>query len=402
MKNVQKKLPSIFLIIALVGFPQISESIFTPILPALSRGMAISAATSQHTMSSYFIGFACGVLFWGQLSDRIGRRPAMGWGITVYLLGNIGLLLAGQFHIFMAARLVQAFGAAAGSVVTQTIMRESFSGVRGAKVFAQVSAAMALSPALGPLIGGALQTYYGNYRSVFSALITMAVLLLFYVAFRLPETRAEAISHHAVSWPQVAWRMLRSPQVLVYSLIISGINGILFGYYAEAPFIFIQHFGLSTMEYGWLGLIIASASILGALITNGLSDKQAPARIAGIGLVVALIGALGMLKTADALVPLLITVFVTFCGINITLPIALNQALVGFEDVIGTASGLLSFAYYLIISGFTFLMSAMHDGTVLALPKFVTLLVAIMLLGRLVGKLDNRRRARIADKANNV
>ena len=189
MKNVHKKIPSVALIIALVGFPQISESIFTPVLPAISQAMLVSAQTSQLTMSSYFIGFAFGVLFWGRLSDYCGRRPAMSWGILIYLLGNIALLIAKDFNVLLLARILQAFSAATGSVITQTIMRESFSGVRGEKVFATVSAAMALSPALGPLLGGLLQTYFGHYQSVFAALIGMAVLLFLIVLLRLPETR---------------------------------------------------------------------------------------------------------------------------------------------------------------------------------------------------------------------
>lgn len=60
-----KKKPSILLMIVLVGFPQISESIFTPVLPQLSRALRVSAQTVQLTMSTYFIAFAVGVLFWG-------------------------------------------------------------------------------------------------------------------------------------------------------------------------------------------------------------------------------------------------------------------------------------------------------------------------------------------------
>jgi hypothetical protein len=75
-----------------------------------------------------------------------------------------------------------------------------------------------------------------------------------------------------------------------------------------------------------------------------------------------------------------------FCGIYTALPIVLNRALIGFEDVIGTASGLLSFVYYLIISGLTTLMSVMHDGTVMALPRYVLLVTAVMALSSLLGQ----------------
>jgi len=179
LKNVRQTVPSLGLIIALVGFPQISESIFTPVLPQLQQAFSVSANRVQLTMSTYFVAFAVGVLIWGQLADKWGRRPAMLAGIAVYLAGNLGLTLSPTFGWLIGSRLVQAFGASAGSVVTQTIMRESFSGLTGAKVFARTSAAMALAPALGPLIGGIMQTYFG-YRSVFGTLIAMAVAIGLY------------------------------------------------------------------------------------------------------------------------------------------------------------------------------------------------------------------------------
>lgn len=379
MKNVQKQLPSIFIIIALVGFPQISEAIFTPVLPSLAKTFVITGQTSQLTMSSYFIGFAVGVPFWGRLSDRIGRRPAMLWGLTVYLAGNAGLLVAPAFAWLMIARLGQAFGAAAGSVVTQTIMRESFTGVRGARVFAQVSAAMALSPAFGPIIGGSLQTAFGTYRSVCAALIMMAIVLWFYVLLRLPETMpTDQPTRATTPGSQIIVRMLQTPRVWAYGLLISGINGVLFSYYAEAPFIFETHFGLSAIQYGWLGLVIATASIIGAVIANQLAGQVRPERIIDGGLGLALVESVAMLILAPHLLALLGTIFVTFCGINIALPVVLNRVLIGFEDVIGTASGLLGFGYYLLISLLTYLMSRMHNGSVGAFPRYTVLIVTAM------------------------
>lgn len=380
MKNVQKKVPSILIIIALVGFPQISESIFAPVLPALSRAFNVSAQTSQLTMSSYFIGFAVGVVFWGWLSDRIGRRQAMLWGIVVYLIGNLGLLFANQFPLLMTARLLQAFGAAVGSVVTQTIMRESFSGVRGERVFAQVSAAMSLSPALGPLIGGALQTYWGGYRSVFFALVIMAMLLWGYTKLRLPETLTQVVTQ-TVPWWRVAGRLARTPRVWVYGLLISGINGVLFSYYAEAPFVFETHFGLSAVQYGWSGMVIAAASLVGASLATTLAGRVTPETLIDAGLGLALVGSVALFVGIQQLVSAFIAIFLAFTGINLALPMVLNRVLIGFENVMGTASGLLSLGYYLGISALTLLMSAMHNGTVWVLPQYMTLVVAVMLIG---------------------
>lgn len=379
MKNV-RTIPSLLLIIVLVGFPQISESIFTPVLPKISADMQVTASTSQLTMSIYFIAFAIGVLFWGQLSDKIGRRHSMHLGIIIYLLGNIGLYLSPTFHFLLISRFVQAFGASVGSVVTQTIMRESFSGINGAKVFSKVGAAMALSPAFGPLIGGIIQSYWG-YRNVFGALIIMATLILLYSYYRLPETR-DASKIVKVSVLKVTWRLLKDPIVWGYGILIGGINGILFGYYSEAPFIFMKHFNYSSVQYGSLGMTLALASLLGALIVNILVKYLKSETIAILGLVFScLAGSLLLISLQfDQANLMIIGFFLIFLGLNTTLPITLNLALKGYEDVIGSASGLFSFGYYLIVSLLTYLVSYVHNGTIWSLPWFIFVVSLIMLV----------------------
>ncbi|MFC6261813.1 multidrug effflux MFS transporter [Levilactobacillus fujinensis] len=381
MKNVRYTVPSLGLIIVLVGFPQISESIFTPVLPQLQRVFAVSANRVQLTMSTYFIAFAIGVLIWGQLADKWGRRPAMLAGIAVYLLGNCGLYLSGSFLPFLGWRLVQAFGASAGSVVTQTIMRESFSGITGAKIFARTSAAMALAPALGPLIGGLVQTYLG-YRSIFATLVTMAVAVGLYALSRLPETRSFQVAVPRVNQRQLVSRLLTDSVVWGYGILIGGINGILFSYYAEAPFIFMTHFGYSAVHYGWLGLILASASLLGAGIVNITLNFWSPERVAMGGLVLSVIAGTGLLVAASfqVAVGMIGSIFMTFLGLNITLPNALNRALVGYEDVMGSASGWFSLGYYLLVSAVTYGLSRLHNGSIITLPAYILGICAVMLV----------------------
>ena len=327
---------------------------------------------------------------WGQLSDKIGRRQAMNLGIIVYLLGNLGLLFSPSFNYLLASRFIQAFGASVGSVVTQTIMRESFDGLTGAKVFSKVGAAMALSPAFGPLIGGIIQSYLG-YRNVFSALIIMATLVLLYSYYRLPETR-DTTKIVNVSLLKVTWRLLKDPIIWAYGILIGGINGILFGYYSEAPFIFMKHFGYSAVKYGSLGMTLALASLLGALIVNFLVKYLKSEAIAIIGLMFSSLASLLLLISLQFNQASFVIVgfFLIFLGLNTTLPIALNLALKGYEDIIGSASGLFSFGYYLIVSLLTYLVSFIHNGTIWSLPIFVFVISLIMLIVYLPVGLKNK------------
>ncbi|MGR3741187.1 MFS transporter [Companilactobacillus sp. DQM5] len=290
------------------------------------------------------------------------------------------MFIATNFYMLLLARFIQAFGASVGSVVTQTIMRESFEGKRGVKVFSIVGAAMSLSPAIGPLIGGIAQTYFG-YKSVFSILIGMSILVLLYSYFRLPETRIVQVQNKEVSYIKVTKRLLKDPKILTYGLLIGGINGVLFSYYAEAPFIFINHFNMSAAIYGTLGMILAISSIVGAMISSYLVNKKSSEQVIYIGLIVSVIFATLFIVSSliNVLWLILMTIFGMFLGLNIALPNVLNIALIGYEDDIGTASGIFSFGYYIVVSLFTYLMSVFHDGTILSLPIYVFVIIVIML-----------------------
>ena len=86
---------ALVLVTALLMFPQIAETIYSPALTDISARFSVSAAQAAQTLSVYFIGFAVGVLLWGGFSDRYGRRPALLAGLGVYAVGQRFFAAAG-------------------------------------------------------------------------------------------------------------------------------------------------------------------------------------------------------------------------------------------------------------------------------------------------------------------
>ncbi|MEI5993736.1 multidrug effflux MFS transporter [Candidatus Enterococcus mansonii] len=382
-KSIKTHVPSVVLLIVLVGFPQISETIFTPSLPDIASDFNISMSAVQLTLSVYFLAFAFGVFFWGWLSDFIGRRKAMLYGLVVYGLGSFLCFSSGAIGPLLFARFVQAFGASTGSVVTQTILRESYSGNKRHALFAQISAALAFTPAIGPLIGGIIDQYLG-FRSVFFALVVMSVLVFSYAFLRLPET-FQPEQRVPVKLLPIIKRLLTNPKVLTYGFLIGAINGLLFSYYAEAPFIFIEYFQLSTATYGFLGISVAGASIFGALLSKRLLSVYEPERIILLGLKVVIIGTIFLVFVAIGIFPktiqfwtMLVGIFTVLTGTGMALPNCLSLALVDFQEVIGSAGALFSLGYYLLVSVFTFGMSKFHNGTLLAMPLYFLVIASCM------------------------
>ncbi len=377
--------PSLLLMIVLVAFPQISETIYSPSLPDISEALNASNRSVQLTLSIYFIGFAIGVFCWGWISDFIGRRPAMLGGLIFYSIGSFLCFYAETITFLLVSRFIQAFGAATGSIITQTILRESVSGSKRHAMFAQISAVIAFTPAVGPLIGGWVDQALG-FRAVFFVLVAMSILLFIYAYFRLPETTDKTTRKRIAIFPVVK-RIISSPRVLVFGLLIGGINGVLFSYYAEAPFIFIDHFNLSPGLYGFLGIIVALASIIGAMISKRLVNKYRPEKVIHLGSLVMTVGALLLLIVCTLplsnivlLMGILVSIFITLLGSGIALPNCLSLALVSFQDVIGTAGAIFSLGYYLLVSLITSGMSFLHNGSLMIMPLYFFILSIILLL----------------------
>ncbi|QIL46782.1 multidrug effflux MFS transporter [Vagococcus coleopterorum] len=387
-KNIEKK-PGVLLLILLVGFPQISETIFTPSLPQIATAYGTSMSTAQLTLSIYFLAFAFGVFTWGWLSDRIGRRHAMNLGIVLYGIGSLMCYLSGSMTALLVARFIQAFGASTGSITTQTILRESFDGNERHRLFAQISAALAFTPAVGPLIGGFVGQNWG-YRAVFFTLVVMSVAIFIYSYLALPET-FKVENRQTVSIMAVTKRILSNSRVLTFGFLIGAVNGLLFSYYAEAPFVFIEYFGLSQSTYGFIGIAVALATVIGSLISKKLLDHMNPEKIIRLGLSIALVGALlllGVSAMSSVASPLqmaayIIAVFVMLIGTGIALPNCLSLALVDFKDVVGTAGAIFSLGYYLLVSLMTFLMSLLHTGSLLSMPLYF---IAVLLICYLLAK----------------
>ncbi|OPA06339.1 multidrug effflux MFS transporter [Bacillus cereus] len=377
--------PSLLLIMILVVFPQISETIFTPALSDISKDLHVSANTTQLTLSIYFAGFALGVFFWGWLSDIIGRRPAMLWGILIYGMGSLFCYLAHSIEFLLFSRFIQAFGASTGSVITQTIIRESIDGNKRHAVFAQISAAIAFAPAVGPLVGGWVDQFFG-FRSVFLTLVIMSVGIFVYTITSLSETRLVSTMNLKINVLSVFIHMIRNPKVLTFGFLIGGANGILFSYYAEAPFIFIDYFKMSPGLFGFLGIVVALSSILGANTSKRLLNLFKPEKIINIGCLVMTIGAIilsvitltGTQPTLLYAVTMLIAIFILFLGIGVTLPNCLSLALVDFQDVIGTAGSVFGLGYYLVVTLITWGMSQVHTESLVAMPIYFLVLSIIM------------------------
>ena len=337
--------PPLWLLTLLIMFPQLVETIYSPALPDITRSFQVSSERASQTLSVYFVAFAAGVAVWGWLSDFIGRRAAMMAGLLCYGAGSVMAIVATDFSFLLLARVVAAIGAAAGSVVVQTMLRDSYESTALARVFSVMGAALAVSPVFGLVSGGWLVSLYGH-TGVFVGLVSLAIVLLVLTAVVLPETRPKNTFNPCFT--VLASRMVRDGALRKNAMLIALLNTMLFSYYSLAPFLFEQ-LGWSDRAFGWTGGLLALASLSGSLLnrkllTTGVSPEQLVRYACTLALVSG-IAAWWLQYSAWILVPVAGVVV----AYGIAIPNVLSQALRHYREQAGAAGALFGLSYYLLL-----------------------------------------------------
>ncbi|WP_141589387.1 MFS transporter [Myxococcus sp. AB056] len=350
--------PPFLLAILLLSFPQIVETIYSPALPLIATAYRVTPAETGQTLSLWFAAFAFGVVAWGRLSDLWGRRPALLAGLALYAAGAAWAMVASDFSHLLAARLISAFGAAVGSIVTQTALRDSHAGPELGRVFAVLGLALAISPAVG-LFAGQLLAAKAGHSGVFAALGLLAAFMLGLSLWRWPETRPATLSV-APFWPTFRV-MLRDPGIWRCTLLIAAFNAAIFAWYQLGPFLFA---GLENpwLSFGQSGFLLAAGALAGALMNRALLRRGWTAE-ALIALGVLLLGAgTALVILLTALLPqslaFLSGVTLISSAYAVAIPNVLAIALRAYADRFGTAGAVLSLFYYnllgagLVIAGY--------------------------------------------------
>lgn len=374
-----------WLLLFLVGLPQFSETIYVPSLPSIADALKTSANMIEYTLSIYLFGFACGTLFWGRVSDRYGRKPCIVLGLVFFIIGCVGCYFSTTVEALLFSRFVQAFGGSVGSVIGQAVCRDAFHGKELMRMFASIGSALALFPAIGPVIGGTIVSYMG-YANIFLFLIIIASMINMSVLKWLPEThpKASRVKH---DFFMIIRQLLHDKKVIYFGLLIGLSNGIGFSYFSEGSFYFIDILGLDPSIYGLTFLPIAFTYFIAGFIAKSLQKTYSGLQIIGFAtkMVVAAtaflsgiimlynLGLICMPKLWNVSSLVYITLgchMITCLGLAFIMVNALPLSLIDYKHCVGTASSLFGFGYYLIISLCTFILGFIRTGGLLSMPLY--------------------------------
>jgi DHA1 family bicyclomycin/chloramphenicol resistance-like MFS transporter len=369
---------------AMAGLGQFANSIYLPSMPQLADVFGVTPAEVQSTLAVYLVAFATMQLIYGPLSDRFGRRSVLFAGLVVFLAGSGICATAGALDQLIVGRILQATGACAGIVVSRAAVRDSFDGADLGRMMGMMMVAFAVVPAFAPLFGGLLDSFF-SWRASFIA-AALAGLVVTAVAWgRLPETNAQPLPHLDVKRMIGIYRpILGSRNFLAYSLITAAILGAVFAFFAGSPELFIGVFGVTPAEYGFYPPLTVTGYILGGTLATRLMHPWGPRYLIGLGVMLALLGALLLLWLAGTELydPITVTaclvVFAT--GMGITMPSGATAALEEFPERAGSASALLGTIQMGVAALGVVLVGVLNGLDIYAFPAAMVILGAFALL----------------------
>ncbi len=341
--------------------------VLVPSLPAMGRELGASTATIQLTVTLYLVAVGAGQLVYGPLSDRFGRRPLLLGGLAVYAVASLAAALASGVVGVVVARMMQAFGACAGVVLTRAVIRDVWSRDESASVLGYVTMGMTIAPMLAPIIGSVLDIWF-SWRSTMLACLAFGIPLAIVCWRRLPETlpAPQPLPDLASIW--AAYRGLFAIRSFrAYNAVTACSTGVFFAFLGGAPYVVVQGMGYSPVTFAIAFAATSVAFAGGNWVAGRYAQRIGSMRVLEIGVLVNTGGALLAAAAIPLLPPHILGFFIPMglvaFGNGMTQPSAIAGALSARPQLAGTASALVGAMQMGFGALMTFLVGLVEFGT---------------------------------------
>ena len=289
-------IPLVALLFSLVA---LSIDAMLPALPELGRDLGVARPNDvQYVITSLFLGLGLGQIFFGPLSDRIGRKPAIYAGLGVFMAGCIVSVWAPTFETMIAGRVLQGIGVAAPRIVTVALVRDQYEGRSMARIMSFAMAVFILVPAAAPALGLAVLRIAG-WREIFVTFFLIAAVAFVWLLVRQPETlppdRRRSFSPRAIG--RAVREILGIRAAVGYTVATGFAFAPFVAYLSSAPQMFAQGYGVGDLFVVWfavLALVIGVASIVNGRLVMRYGMRRLSTIAAGALALVSAIALLGL------------------------------------------------------------------------------------------------------------
>lgn len=256
-----------------------SLDMYGPALPGMAEYFGVPVAVSNLSLTGYLLFNAVGMLVFGTVSDKYGRKPLLLAGAVVYTLSSACCALAPTVVVLIVGRCFQALGSACSASVAVAVVKDCFSGKTRENVLVAVQASHTIAPLVAPAAGAFVLTAF-SWRATFWTLFAVGVVgVVFALSFR--ETAPRATLQRNLSLRAQMGRIgyvMRNPGFVLGLIVLSFFMASFTIYVSMASYIYIGFFGLTAQQFSFFfaaaALVASSGLVLYPLFLSRVSKKR--------------------------------------------------------------------------------------------------------------------------------
>lgn len=218
----------------LSGIGPLCTDFYLPALPEITQQLQATSTQTQLLLTAALIGLGLGQLFFGPLSDRIGRLKPLALSLLLFIFSSAMCALTRDINMLIVWRFLQGFAGAGGSVLSRSIARDKYQGTLLTQFFALLMTVNGIAPVLSPVLGGYVITAF-DWRILFWTMAAIGGVLLVMSLAILRETRPATATHAARQ--QRGQPVLKNRRFLRFCLIQAFMMAGLFSYIGSSSFV---------------------------------------------------------------------------------------------------------------------------------------------------------------------
>lgn len=346
----------IVILALLTALGPLSIDMYLPALPVMAADLSVKTALVTNSLPAYFFGLALGQLVYGPLSDRVGRKIPLYFGLSLFVVASLACAFADSISMLLVARFFQALGGCVGVVIARAAIRDRLSVSDSAQAYSMLLLVMGVAPILAPMLGSWLLLITG-WQGIFVVLMAVGILCLALVHFYFKETlvienRRELTVKQVFS---TYWDLLKDNRFRTPALAGGLLGAAMFTYISASSALFIDHFGVTAQHFAWIFGFNALGLIALSQLNGRLVKRMGLLRLLHVGASLQTFGAIFLLFLAmtghATLWSTMFGLFFVVSGIGFTSPNATAISLAFQGHRAGMASalvGALQFGFGLV------------------------------------------------------
>lgn len=269
----------LLVLLSLLGMTApLATDMYMPSLPTIANEFNTGSSSLSFTLVIFNLFMALGVLWFGPLSDKYGRKIPLAASVILYLFANSLCFFVPNIQLMLVYRALQGFGGGGMISLSLAIVKDYYQGPKRGTIIAVLQSFTVIGPVIAPLLG-ALLLQFAPWRYVFLLLSIISVVELIMVVFYQETISAKEIYTGKIKDAFLKIFIVSKDKKFILYLIVSALftTGF-FIYLSSASFVYEHFFGLSETEFSLYFAANAAISLVGpalsVLFTKKFNLKQ--------------------------------------------------------------------------------------------------------------------------------